>query len=49
MPELPEVQTIVDELKKKIIGLKITDIWVDWPKTVRQAGGIEKFKKEMDA
>ena len=47
MPELPEVQTIADELKKKIVGLKITDVWVDWEKTVRQAGGIEKFKKEI--
>lgn len=47
MPELPEVQTIVDELKKRIIGLKITDIWVDWPKTVRQAGGINNFRKKV--
>lgn len=46
MPELPEVQTIVNELKKKIIGLKITDVWVDKEKTVRQAGGIEHFRKE---
>ncbi len=35
MPELPEVQTIVDDLKKKIIGRKITDIWTDWPKYFR--------------
>lgn len=48
MPELPEVETIVRELRKKIVGLKITDVWVDWPKTVKQAGGVENFKKEVE-
>jgi formamidopyrimidine-DNA glycosylase len=46
MPELPEVETIVRELRKKILGLKITDAWVDWPKTLKQAGGIDNFKKQ---
>lgn len=46
MPELPEVQTIVDELRKKIIGKKITDVWGDWPKTFKQAGGLKNLKKE---
>ncbi len=47
MPELPEVETIVRELRKKIIGLKITDFWSDKEKPVKQAGGIKKFKKEI--
>ncbi len=47
MPELPEVETIVRELRKKVVGLKITDAWVDWPKTVKQAGGIDNFKKQV--
>jgi formamidopyrimidine-DNA glycosylase len=47
MPELPEVETIVRDLRKKIIGLKITDFWSDRDKPVRQAGGIKKFKKEI--
>jgi len=47
MPELPEVETIVKELRKKIIGLKITDIWTDWQKTVQQAGSIAGFKKQV--
>src|SRR3990167_1136870 len=47
MPELPEVETIVRELRKKIIGLKITDVWVDCPKTVKQAGGIDNFRKQV--
>ncbi len=29
MPELPEVQTIVSDLKKPLVGLKITDVWTD--------------------
>ena len=47
MPELPEVETIVRELRKKIIGLKITDFWSDREKPVKQAGGVNKFKKEI--
>ncbi len=47
MPELPEVETIVRELRKEIIGLKITDFWSDREKPVAQAGGIKKFKKEI--
>lgn len=47
MPELPEVETIVRELRKKIIGLKITDVWSDRDKPFKQAGGLKKFKKEV--
>ncbi len=35
MPELPEVETTVRELKKEIIGLKILDFWTDWPKAIK--------------
>ncbi len=38
MPELPEVQTIVSDLKKVLPGLKITGFWTDMP----------KFKKVKD-
>jgi len=34
MPELPEVQTIVNDLNRKIIGRKIIDVWFDWPKMI---------------
>ena len=34
MPELPEVQTIVDDLNKKVRGCRITGVWFDWPKTI---------------
>lgn len=36
MPELPEVQTIVNDLNKKIINRKITGVWFDWPKMIKK-------------
>ncbi|MFA6193745.1 MAG: bifunctional DNA-formamidopyrimidine glycosylase/DNA-(apurinic or apyrimidinic site) lyase [Parcubacteria group bacterium] len=45
MPELPEVQTIIDDLNRKIKGDTITGFWSDWKKTVRMP--IEKFEKEI--
>lgn len=47
MPELPEVETIARELKKKIVGLRITDVWADKEKPFRQAGSLKKFLKEV--
>ncbi len=48
MPELPEVQTIVDDLNKKIKGLTITDVWTDWPKQFKRSpGGFDGFKKAV--
>lgn len=47
MPELPEVETIVNELKRRIVGLRIKDAWIDRPKTIRQTGGVEFFKKAI--
>lgn len=35
MPELPEVQTVVNDLNKKVAGRKITGIWFDWPKMLK--------------
>ena len=42
MPELPEVQTIVDDLNKKVGGQKIIGAWYDWPKmkAVAKAVGL---------
>lgn len=36
MPELPEVQTIVNDLNKKIRGQRITGIWFDAPKLIKK-------------
>lgn len=48
MPELPEVQTIVNDLNKKVKGLTITDVWTDWPKYFnRSPGSFNGFKKKV--
>lgn len=46
MPELPEVQTIVNDLNNKVKGLSITDVWTDWPKYFKRSKGrFDGFKK----
>jgi formamidopyrimidine-DNA glycosylase len=46
MPELPEVQTIVDDLNKKIKGHVVADFWSDWPKAIK-GKSLKNFKKEI--
>ncbi len=46
MPELPEVQTVVSDLKRKIVGDTITDFWSDWPKAIKNLS-LPKFKQEI--
>ncbi|MDO8574109.1 MAG: bifunctional DNA-formamidopyrimidine glycosylase/DNA-(apurinic or apyrimidinic site) lyase [bacterium] len=45
MPEGPEVQTVVNDLNRKIIGRKIIDTWTDWPKMIKT--GAKVFEKEI--
>ena len=45
MPELPEVETITQDLKNKITGSKIVGFWTDWPKYFSTSGGAGKCKK----
>lgn len=48
MPELPEVQTIVNDLNRKIKGLIIKDAWTDWPKYFKRSKrGFDGFKKDI--
>ncbi|MFH1402177.1 MAG: DNA-formamidopyrimidine glycosylase [Patescibacteria group bacterium] len=42
MPELPEAQTIVNDLEKKVVGKTIQDFWSDWRKNIRPS--FAKFK-----
>ncbi len=46
MPELPEVQTIVDDLKQKVMGHKILDVTCDWENLIREPS-FRKFKEEI--
>ncbi len=39
MPELPEVETIVRDLNRKVVGLKIVDAWTDPVKPVKTGHG----------
>ena len=46
MPELPEVQTIVTDLKRRIIGKKIADFWTDTPRIIKGFSPND-FKREV--
>lgn len=46
MPELPEVQTTVNGLIKKVIGSKIIDVWTDTPKLIKELS-FPDFKKNI--
>jgi formamidopyrimidine-DNA glycosylase len=46
MPELPEVQTIISDLNKKIKGDTITGFWTDWPKAIKNKSA-KKFEEEI--
>jgi len=46
MPELPEVETIVSDLNKKIKGHIVADFWSDWPKAIK-GKSLEVFRKEI--
>jgi formamidopyrimidine-DNA glycosylase len=46
MPELPEVQTTVDGLRNKIVGLRILDVWTDTPKLVKNSS-FKVFEKQI--
>ena len=47
MPELPEVETITQDLKHHLIGWIITGMWSDWPRYFKLSGGFEKAKKNL--
>jgi len=47
MPELPEVETTVKDLNKKIKGLRIQDVWTDWAKMIKSPKDFNTFKKEI--
>ena len=46
MPELPEVETIVRDLRKKIKDSVIVDFWSDWKKSLKKIS-FKKFQTEI--
>lgn len=47
MPELPEVQTTVNYLKKSVLGRKILNLRTDTPKIFKNKGGWKEVFKEV--
>lgn len=47
MPELPEVETIVRDLKKEVLGRKIEGVWSDTEKIIKKPENFSLFKKEI--
>jgi formamidopyrimidine-DNA glycosylase len=47
MPELPEVETTIRELRRKIIGLKIKSIWCGVKKLIKRPKKLDDFEKEV--
>jgi len=47
MPELPEVETIVRDLKKEVLDRKIEDVWSDTQKIIKKPENFNLFKKEI--
>lgn len=47
MPELPEVQTTVNDLKKEIIGLSFVSSWTDWAKMIKRPETFKGFKRKI--
>jgi len=45
MPELPEVETVVRDLRQKTVGYKIVDFWTEWEKAIKMP--LSKFKKAI--
>lgn len=46
MPELPEVTTTVNGLKETVVGKQITDVWTDWPRTIKTPS-FPSFRKKL--
>jgi len=47
MPELPEVQTTVDYLNKKVLNRAFVDVWTDWEKTIKRPKSFKSFKEQL--
>ncbi|SET44438.1 DNA-(apurinic or apyrimidinic site) lyase [Oceanobacillus limi] len=44
MPELPEVETIKNTLKRFVLGKKIANITVNWGNIIKEPDDVEEFK-----
>lgn len=47
MPELPEVEILVQDLQKKVLKRTFLDVWTDFPQMIKKPKTFEQFKKEI--
>lgn len=47
MPELPEVETTVRDLRKKVLSRTFVDVWTDFEKMIKKPKSFVEFKKEI--
>jgi formamidopyrimidine-DNA glycosylase len=47
VPELPEVETTVKELNKKVLGRTFIDTWSDYKKQIQRPKSFSQFKKQI--
>jgi len=47
MPELPEVETTIFQLKKKVLNRTFIDIWTDAKNLIKKPKDYQEFKKEI--
>jgi len=47
MPELPEVETTIRGLQRKVLNRTFLGLWTDWKKMFKKPKSFNKFKKEI--
>lgn len=47
MPELPEVQTMVNDLNKRVLNRTFLDVWTDTSNIIKKPKAFESFKKQI--
>ncbi|MBZ9572654.1 DNA-formamidopyrimidine glycosylase [Patescibacteria group bacterium] len=47
MPELPEVETTIRDLRKKVLKRTFVDVWTDFPKMIKKPSTFEEFKRKI--
>lgn len=47
MPELPEVETTIRQLKEKVLQRTFLNVWTDFPKMIKVPKNFKEFKKKI--
>ena len=47
LPELPEVETTIRDLRKKILKRIFIDVWSDWQKIIKKPKSFGEFEKKL--